>query len=373
MTTALAQQTDTEKYTNRRDWLMARRTGLFATDGAAIWGASSWQSPYAVCFHKIGPLDIDQPDIMQRVGKALEPLVGELFTESTGIEVHDPGDFTIFRRKDIPILGCTPDRITNDGSAVVELKTAHFAAADEWKSHIPVAYQIQLSHQMIVLGVRQAFIAVLINSTTLKHHRMQLSDRFAKRHIAKCVGFWRQYVEPGIYPPPDYSSATSRTLALSCQRRVRTTAKDSTSSLVSPPRLKIGGMKSPTESRQRWARTNWRSWSTAPDSSGQGRMASGVLPESNGRSIVANSLSVPNGQSASRALVRAGDRGLLLTSIDDMWRFAEAVSRAGLAPRGLNKPEQVLVALGRRDACRGSSQRTPGGHPRGRRWKPCPA
>lgn len=43
--------------------------------------------------------------------------------------------------------------------------------------------------------------------------------------------------------------------------------------------------------------------------------------------------------------VQTGSRGLVLRSIEEMWRFSEAVSRSGIAPRGLGKPEQILVAL----------------------------
>lgn len=46
-----------------------------------------------------------------------------------------------------------------------------------------------------------------------------------------------------------------------------------------------------------------------------------------------------------RPQVKAGSRGLQLTTIEEMYRFADAVSKSGLAPRGLQKPEQILIAL----------------------------
>lgn len=46
-----------------------------------------------------------------------------------------------------------------------------------------------------------------------------------------------------------------------------------------------------------------------------------------------------------RQSIAAGEHGLALRSIEEMWRFAEAVARSGIAPRGLGKPEQILVAL----------------------------
>lgn len=41
----------------------------------------------------------------------------------------------------------------------------------------------------------------------------------------------------------------------------------------------------------------------------------------------------------------AGNRGLQLRSLDDYWRFARAVASSGIAPKGLERPESILVAL----------------------------
>jgi hypothetical protein len=57
---------------------------------------------------------------------------------------------------------------------------------------------------------------------------------------------------------------------------------------------------------------------------------------------------VPAGQgapSAPRRTIEATERGLVLASIEDMYRFAKMVVAAGLAPTGLQTPEAVLVAI----------------------------
>jgi hypothetical protein len=41
----------------------------------------------------------------------------------------------------------------------------------------------------------------------------------------------------------------------------------------------------------------------------------------------------------------ANGRGLVLRNIDDMWRFACAVVKSEIAPSGMRKPEQILVAI----------------------------
>lgn len=44
-------------------------------------------------------------------------------------------------------------------------------------------------------------------------------------------------------------------------------------------------------------------------------------------------------------LIAAGQRGVSFTSLEDMFRFAKYVSASGLAPKGMEKPESILVAL----------------------------
>jgi putative phage-type endonuclease len=197
---------------DREAWRQARKQAIGASDAAGIWGASGYSSPYSVWWSKVGPLEADEPDIIQRVGHAMEPFIAELFTEATGIETHDPGDFTIYTNSEVQCMACTPDRLTADGMAVVELKTAGFAVADEWKTRIPVGYQTQLQHQMICCGVEKAYIAVLINGTSFKWHEMDLYESFRRRHTAKCLAFWKEYVETQTAPPADYSKATSQAL-----------------------------------------------------------------------------------------------------------------------------------------------------------------
>jgi predicted phage-related endonuclease len=64
---------------------------------------------------------------------------------------------------------------------------------------------------------------VLINSTTFKHHSMRLSRSFERRHKAKCLAFWNQYVETQTAPPVDYSKATSQALLKQWQNSRDTT------------------------------------------------------------------------------------------------------------------------------------------------------
>lgn len=57
-------------------------------------------------------------------------------------------------------------------------------------------------------------------------------------------------------------------------------------------------------------------------------------------------LTVTQGQRLPQPLsVGSAHRGLVLTDMDAMWKFAGAVVRSGIAPRGLKTQEQIMVAL----------------------------
>ncbi len=50
-------------------------------------------------------------------------------------------------------------------------------------------------------------------------------------------------------------------------------------------------------------------------------------------------------QTKSVAPINMGERGVQLQTIEDMYRFANAVTRSGFAPKGMEKPESILIAV----------------------------
>jgi hypothetical protein len=59
---------------------------------------------------------------------------------------------------------------------------------------------------------------------------------------------------------------------------------------------------------------------------------------------MSTALSVANG-APSRVPVAAGPRGLQLGTLEEMWRFSQYVAKSGLAPKGMQSPEAVFVAI----------------------------
>lgn len=45
------------------------------------------------------------------------------------------------------------------------------------------------------------------------------------------------------------------------------------------------------------------------------------------------------------SIIQLGEGGVSLSTMDELWRFSVAVSKSGLAPKGTDKPETILVAI----------------------------
>ncbi len=197
---------------DRLDWLTKRHPFIGASESAAVVNVSQFSSRYGVWYRKTGPVEDREPTLEQQVGHALEPLIAAEFIRESGVPCENPGDYCIAVSKRWPWLSCTPDWLTAD-CIPVELKTAKFDAAKEWKRRIPIAYQVQLTVQMLVLGVRESYIAVLLSGSDFKWHRFLLHDRFAMRLIANTRDFHERCLKGGERPATDESNATKVALA----------------------------------------------------------------------------------------------------------------------------------------------------------------
>ena len=198
--------------TTRREWLEQRHQYIGASEAAAIVGVSKFSSPSGVWYRKTGPVEDNEQTIQQEVGHELEPLIARLFTRETGVEVSDPGDYAIAVSNRYPWLSCTLDRFA-EPVIPVELKTASFDAAKEWKERVPLAYQIQVMIQMIVTGSRQGYIAVLLNGSAFKWHPVAYHERLAERLIVRTKDFYERCMVGGERPAPDGHDATRQVLS----------------------------------------------------------------------------------------------------------------------------------------------------------------
>lgn len=213
----MSTRTIVRSYQTRPEWLRERRLGIGASDAAALYGESPWQSPMSLWAEKRGlmaPTDeAAVPDYI-KWGLKLEPLIAAAFAEDTGREVIDIPPFTIERDLEHPELLATLDRRqrTTAGVGVLELKSTNFFAKQQWSEGVPIYYQIQVQHQLMVTGEPFASVAVLIGGSEFLWCDIPRNDAFIDDLRRRVIAFWAM-VLADVAPAPDASAATKEALA----------------------------------------------------------------------------------------------------------------------------------------------------------------
>jgi putative phage-type endonuclease len=194
--------------TNKTDWLARRKTGIGASEAAAVLDLHPYLSRMDLYAQKLGLLEGPDETEAMYWGKKLEPQLAEAYEERTGRRVFDPGPYMIGVSMAHPMLIATPDLLTDDpvrGQGLVELKCVNRYKADEWQDDPPVAYQIQLQHQLYVTQKTWGSLAVLIGGNQFKWFDLERSDVFLAEYIKHAVAFWG-HVERREPPPVDRAS-----------------------------------------------------------------------------------------------------------------------------------------------------------------------
>ncbi len=185
---------------SRKDWLLERAKSIGASDSSAVLGINPWKSNVELWLEKTNPESLlDQPDnLNMRLGRDMEPILRQLFTEETGLQVRQ--DNHIRYDDEYPFLSTNLDgRIVGD-KVPLELKTTGM-----WDGMIPDNYFCQLQHQMMVTNSPYIYFAVLVLSNFGKQfivEKYERNERFIADMRSKMVDFWMNHVVTGIAPDP---------------------------------------------------------------------------------------------------------------------------------------------------------------------------
>ncbi len=153
-----------------------------------------------------------EPSLPMWLGLKLEQTIAELFTARTGKRV---------RRSNVqhkhpvwPYIRAHIDYRVIGEPAVLELKTSR--STDGWGedqgSEIPVAYWIQVQHQLMVLGLPYAYVAALFGHYDFRTYTVERDFDFTEKLSTALVEFWENHVAVGIPPALDGSSAAAAIL-----------------------------------------------------------------------------------------------------------------------------------------------------------------
>lgn len=204
-----------EKYDNRVDWLRARKTGIGASEMAAVMGISPYASPYSVWADKVtDEIDDRPPTGRQYWGLKHEPMIAEEFAARTGLEVWDPGPYTIYRDAEQPYLFATPDRLIRhpDGRiSPLECKKVSLDQWHKWDECPPAHILIQVCQQVLVLNAHTGDLAVLIGDEEYRTYPVPRDDAMIADIRAAAARFW-DLVERREPPEIDGHPATTEAI-----------------------------------------------------------------------------------------------------------------------------------------------------------------
>jgi putative phage-type endonuclease len=198
----------------RAEWFARRRKGLGASDAAAVLGADQHRSPFQVWCEKTGQLSKEEAGEAAEWGLRLEPYVGQAFAERSGRSVTFWPQYTILQHQSLDWMICTPDAVQKcpeRGHGLLQIKTASAFLAKEWADEPPPGYQVQLQHEMAVVGATWGTLCVLIGGQRLKWFDLEARPDFQEAMIEQEQAFWLRVLSYDP-PPPDGSESCRRTL-----------------------------------------------------------------------------------------------------------------------------------------------------------------
>nr|WP_321271834.1 YqaJ viral recombinase family protein [uncultured Tolumonas sp.] len=191
---------------SREEWLQIRSTGIGSSDAAAAIGLSSYKCSLSLWLEKTGrqqPEDLSNKEAVVW-GTVMEPVLAKMYAERTGRKVRRVN--AVLQHPEHPFMLANLDRevITENGTGVLEIKTAGFYSAQLWDDGVPVAYQCQVLHQLAVTGHAWADVAVLIAGQEFRIYRIERDDDKIADLIQREAQFW-SWVTNNQQPDPDGS------------------------------------------------------------------------------------------------------------------------------------------------------------------------
>lgn len=182
------------------EWHAERRTGIGSSDAPTIAGVG-WGDIHELWLQKLNLAPEPEQNEPMRWGRLLEDAVAEGYTEMSGNKLRRMN--LVQRSREHPWMLASIDRAIVGRRRLVEIKTVRFKD-DEWGApgtdEVPDRIRVQVQHQMIVTGYREADVAVLFSGNDLKVYALGHDEFLAQGLIRLEAAFW-QYVENRTPPP----------------------------------------------------------------------------------------------------------------------------------------------------------------------------
>ena len=206
----------TENLTEQ-EWLAYRRQGIGGSDVAAILGISPFRTARDLYDDKLNiasAVDDTGNWVALEMGHLLEPLVAQIFTKKTGLEVFQIKK--MFQHPQYPFMLADVDyfvRLPNRKIALLEIKTTNYNAKDHWwkddEECVPIYYETQGRHYMAVMDIDEIFYCCLYgdNEEEVIIREVKRDFEYEAEMVFLEQYFWENHVQRHVPPPYTESGA----------------------------------------------------------------------------------------------------------------------------------------------------------------------
>lgn len=194
-----------------QEWLAYRRRGIGGSDVAAILGISPFRTARDLYDDKLNiasAADDAGNWVALEMGHLLEPLVAQIFSKKTGLEVFQIKK--MFQHPQYPFMLADVDyfvRLPNGKIAILEIKTTNYNAKDHWwkdgEECVPVYYETQGRHYMAVMDIDEIFYCCLYgnNEDEVIIRHLYRDREYEQEMIYLEREFWHNHILTRIPPP----------------------------------------------------------------------------------------------------------------------------------------------------------------------------
>jgi len=205
-------------YGSREKWLAARGNSIGASESAALFGVSPWETPVSLWAKKTDR--VQEPEIdgeWLTWGLLLEEPIAKRYEQVTGRTTWRGGSpYCIARHPRFEFMTSTPDFYVTfapdrTGNGMLQCKNTMAPRAHDWDEGVPDHIVIQVQHEMAVTGREWVSVAVLIGGNEFKYFDVERNQNVIDEIEEQCRIFWG-YVERDEQPPVDGSERTQEVI-----------------------------------------------------------------------------------------------------------------------------------------------------------------
>lgn len=194
--------------------LEIRKTGVGASEAAAVVGWSPWDGPIAIYNQKVGLAPPKEQNHYMEAGSFLESAIAEWYASKAGVKLQRVNH--TLRHKKYPWILATPDRfVLGEGrkrDRIVEIKTVG-STSDDWGAdgtdEIPRYYRAQVEQTMEVTGMESCDVAALfMHERRMRIFQVHRHEGLAQYLVDEVSDFWNEHVVKRVPPAFDASDDT---------------------------------------------------------------------------------------------------------------------------------------------------------------------